>query len=114
MMSSVLMLDSDLQQRVILFVATSVALDPRTIDLSSRLLHDLGIDGDDASELLTDYSHVFQVDMQEFDFRRHFRSEPNLLAVLHRTTSRLVPVTLRELVGSARLGRWTPEPEPTK
>jgi hypothetical protein len=34
----------------------------------SRLLHDLGIDGDDAGYLLTDYAKTFQVDTSGFDF----------------------------------------------
>jgi len=106
-----MMLESDLEQRVIWLVATGAGLDRRTIGLSSRLLHDLGIDGDDAYELLTEFSEVFQVDRAGFDFYRHFRIEPNIVTIWFGDNSRLVPVTIGELVRSARSGRWTPDPQ---
>jgi hypothetical protein len=51
---------------------------PEKIKLESRLLHDLGINGDDAEYLLMDYSKTFHVDMSEFNFWKFFMGEPNL------------------------------------
>jgi acyl carrier protein len=60
-MESVLMLEADLEQRVIRFVARKTGLQVDAVTPSSRLLHDLRIDGDDAEELLTEYSEAFEV-----------------------------------------------------
>ena len=72
MTSSVLMLDCELEERIIRLVAAKAGLNPIDISLSSRLLHDLKIDGDDAAELLSNYSEVFQVDISGFNFMVHF------------------------------------------
>ena len=112
-MASVLMLDADLEQRVIRFIAAKTGLQPNAITSASRLLHDLKIDGDDAEELLTEYSDAFQVDMTGFDFCQRFRSEPNLFSLWLGSLNRFVPVTVAQLVRSARNGRWTPEFSPT-
>jgi hypothetical protein len=76
-------------------------------------LHDLKIDGDDAEELLTEYSDAFQVDLTGFDFCQHFRSEPNILNLWLRKIDRLVPVTVAQLVQSASSHHWnTPKTAP--
>jgi hypothetical protein len=111
-MDSVLMLDANLEQRVIRFIAAKTGLEPNAITSASRLLHDLKIDGDDAEELLTEYSHAFQVDMTAFDFHRHFRSEPNLVALWLGNLKRFAPVTVAELVQSARNGSWRADSSP--
>jgi acyl carrier protein len=42
---------------------------------STRLLHDLGIDADDAAEILAAFSEKFSVDLSSFPFSMHFGSE---------------------------------------
>ena len=50
--------------------------------LESRLLHDLGINGDDAECLMMEFSEKFGVDMSGFDFRKFFMGEPHLFSFL--------------------------------
>jgi acyl carrier protein len=59
-----------------------------TLSSQDRLLQDLGIDGDDAAELLLELSRAFQIDMSTLEMAKHFRSEPNLFSVLRLPGSR--------------------------
>ncbi|MDQ2752415.1 MAG: DUF1493 family protein [Bacteroidota bacterium] len=45
------------------------------ITSSTLLQKDLGIYGDDASELIVKYGKVFNVDVSEFNIAEHFRAE---------------------------------------
>lgn len=105
-MESVLMLDADVEQRVIRFIARKTGLQFEQVKPSSRLLHDLQIDGDDAEELLTAYSDAFAVDLTGFNFGRHFRSEPDILTIWLRKNDHLLPVTVSQLVQAAHVHRW--------
>ena len=70
----------------------------------SRLLHDLGIDGDDANFLLIDYSKAFSVDMSGFTFDQFFRSEPHLFnfwKFFFGSKDHLLPLTVEDLYRSA-------------
>lgn len=57
-----------IEAHVIEFVATSAEVKPEQVLLTSRVLHDLGIDGDDAVELFTglherfgtDFTHLYE------------------------------------------------------
>ncbi len=43
------------------------------LDLS--ISEDLGLDGDDAFNLISEYSSVFQVDISKFDYQSYFANE---------------------------------------
>jgi acyl carrier protein len=79
---------------------------------STRLLHDLGIDADDAAAILTAFSEKFSVDLSSFPFSMHFGSEADagfrwiVRRIRGRDAIRLRPVTVQDLVDSANLGRW--------
>ena len=78
-----------------------------------RLLHDLGVFGDDAGALLTRFSNEFGVDLSTFRFQRYFYDEPHLLnlsalwwgTVAHRH-SRKRRITVAMLVRAAELHCW--------
>jgi hypothetical protein len=82
------------------------------ISLEQRLLQDLGIHGDDASELLLDLSSQFGVDLTALNFEKHFRPEPNLFSVLRlpsvkrREHAEKTPVSIRDLIVAANTGKW--------
>lgn len=101
-----LLLNLNLEQRVIWFISEVTGRKLDKLHLSSRLLHDLGIDGDDAAELVTKYAEAFQVDMKEFEFGKYFRSEPNLVSIFDRkqTLDSMLPLTIRDLVEYALRG----------
>lgn len=105
-MESVLMLDVDLEGCIIRFIARKTGLQIEEVTPSSRLLHDLQTDGDDAEELLTEYSEAFKVDLTGFNFGSHFRSEPNIFNDLVGEIDHLVPITVAQLVQAAHVHRW--------
>ena len=70
----------------------------------SRLLHDLEIDGDDAADLLIDYSKAFTVDMTDFSFDQFFMGEShvfNFWKFWQRGEDHLLPLTVEDLYQSA-------------
>jgi acyl carrier protein len=100
------------------------------ITLETRLVEDLGIDGDDGDELLEAFADEFNVDMSGMAPLNYFGDEPPIWAI-----STLIPIvarfnkrfrtyarhamrgrrtlTVRSLVASARAQRWiTPTQRP--
>jgi hypothetical protein len=87
-------------------------------DLRNRgdttVLQELGLDGDDAAELIEAYAAQLSVDMTGFDFHRHFQPEgggclfflPELLLGRGRTGDE--PLSIGDLVDAAVRGRWSP------
>lgn len=111
--------DTDLLQAMQDFVATQLGVLVESLDYRTTLLGDLGVDGDDAHELLEAFGARFDVDLSELDFGRHFGNEglpPWFLLGWLWTLSRggdtpearagLEPVSIGDLVEAARAGRW--------
>jgi hypothetical protein len=84
------------------------SLDP--LMATTRLAHDLAIEGDDAEEFLPVFSSRLRVDLSEFAFARHFSGEaiiPQLLwRMRHGHPLPMGPITLGELPRAAAAGRW--------
>lgn len=84
-------------------LANKSGIKPESILPDHRLLQDLGIDGDDAVELINSIARRFQIDMTGFDIEAYFRSEPNLFSIFRRRSRVLrelalkVPLTVRDL-----------------
>lgn len=88
------------------------------VKMDSRLLHDLGIAGTEAAELLFAYSREYSVDMSAFKFNEYFPSH----AVPGMRHVREFIKTLKDLGGEqpfsecpaiqladlAEMARWTP------
>jgi acyl carrier protein len=74
----------ELEKRIIEFAASQTGLDPAKIRLDSRLLHDLGMDGDDAVEFFENFSREFGVDITVLneDWDRHFGPEGGASPIL--------------------------------
>jgi acyl carrier protein len=68
-------MDPDTVARVFTFVAEETATPPEKISLETSLRKDIGVDGDDAEELMERFSKTFQVDMKEFQIDRYFYPE---------------------------------------
>ena len=92
-------------------LARKSGLDAKQISMESRLLHDLGIDGDDATEAIDEISRRCLMDISGFDPTQYFRSEPTLLTFLWFLPSqqrdridKKRPLTVGALVEAARSG----------
>lgn len=78
----------------------------------TRLREDLGIEGNDAVDLLDRFAEVFSVDISNLDFCRHFGPEAGfsvfwlLVRMATGTQTYLVPICVRDLITAARERRW--------
>ena len=85
------------------------------IDIDMDIRRDLGIDGDDAGELLERFSEAFRVDFAPFRYSDYFGPESGFEPItwffskLNGSTKPLKPLTVRTLVNSAERGRFFPE-----
>jgi len=61
------------EHNVISFI--SELLSAKSLSLETRIGEDLGVDGDDAVELLEEYSKRFSVDISNFSFDDYFGPE---------------------------------------
>ncbi len=82
----------DVSRQLVLFVAEWLGIPSDQIRPETRLLHDLHVDGDDASELLDEFFRRFEVHPGRFEFSRFFNGEAGIeqmLALVTRDRSRL-------------------------
>lgn len=100
------------------FVASFVGVPSERISLSTTLFGDLGVDGEDGSDLLVAFGEHFNVDLSALDVTKHFGSEgiwpwaPLYWVVLWLRSgtpeqkARLSPITIADLVRAAESGKW--------
>jgi hypothetical protein len=101
-------------ERIIQIVARKAGKRPRQITLETRLLHDLGLYGDDAEEVLSEIEKEFHVDYGGFQFDRYFFREGFALwlapgFLYRRLIERKQPLTVAMLVRIARGGHLRTE-----
>src|SRR5208282_1188164 len=99
--------DMELSESVARFVAEEIGVRRYRITAGSRLREDLGVDGDDAYDLLIAFAEKFHVRNGGFVFSDHFGPEAtwNPIAFLF-PRRRLLPLTIHDLVNSAAVGVW--------
>lgn len=107
---------SDLSGEVLDFVAETTGCDRGQLSRNHRLFHDLGVDGEDASELLDAFSARFSVDMRGLDIERHFGPEAGatplslvrwLASSNFRRGDELQAIQVGDLILAAETGFWT-------
>jgi hypothetical protein len=64
-----------LAARVLAFTARELGLSPEKIHPASRLLEDLGLDGDDAAEFMEAFAREFAVVLKNFPYSRYVGPE---------------------------------------
>lgn len=85
------------------------------IDVEASLLHDYGLDGDDAGEFMEWFVECFEVDMLEFVFYDYFFDEPALTFFSSdRFTIKKIPLTLNDLVDIALSKKWKKPERPVR
>jgi acyl carrier protein len=60
---------------VIWFIAQKVGVRQEQVNPETRIAEDLGVDGDDAEELMDEFAESFNVDLSAFRFEEHFGGE---------------------------------------
>jgi uncharacterized protein DUF1493 len=105
-------MSADLSERVMQMIADQTGFRRSGMRPDTDLARDLGVDGDDARELLLRFGGDFNVNLVNLQFDRHFGPEAgfNLLALLRpsrwRWQSERVPLTIADLVEAARTRSW--------
>ena len=104
-------MNNDLDNRIHSLVAEVRGELPRNLTPDTRLAEDLGMDGLDAVEFFEKFQAMFQVDLTAMRWDRHFGGEGcNPFAVFlpsfWRSRRKHGSVTIRDLVASARAGKW--------
>lgn len=103
---------ADLHERVMQMIADQTGSRRSGLRLDTDLARDLGVDGDDARELLVRFSGDFEVNPMNLQFHRHFGPEAafNRFALLRpswwRWQSERIPITIADLVEAARTRTW--------
>ncbi len=104
----------DLKSAISDLLAEKCGRQSSEITATSKLLQDLGLDGDDAAELMKAFADQFKVDMRDFKFMQYFRSEPNLFSILRLPSARArelygkIPITVLDMAKAAEAHRWIP------
>ena len=95
------------------FCAQQLGVRLQNLESGTSLLHDLGVDGDDAAELVEEFSRRFEVDMSGYRHDQHFGSEAgcNPFSFLFALTFRRdvflkIPITIDDLVAVALAKKW--------
>ncbi|NBC10729.1 MAG: DUF1493 family protein [Planctomycetes bacterium] len=115
-----------LKRNVIQFVAEQSGVPTGRIDVSTTLLGDLRMDGDDGSDFLAAFAERFEVDMSACHVEQHFGPEGLplwwpwswLVRCLRRGTPEqkagLRPIRVADLVASAHAKRWIVQGQVTR
>ena len=113
-----------IEEEVIAFVAANIRVSAARLKARTTLFGDLGVDGDDSDELMVAFTKRFGVDMTTYRGDRHFGPEGFApwtpfywLVLLWRartekgstpeSRARLCPITIQDLIDSAKTGRWS-------
>lgn len=91
---------------VIQFVSENIGCDPSRLTPDTRLFEDLGIDGDDAEDLMRDFASHFTVDLTGYEHLQHFGPEAGWSPIAIHPSGLSVPITLVCLAEAAAAGRW--------
>ncbi|MDR2678586.1 MAG: DUF1493 family protein [Zoogloeaceae bacterium] len=113
----------DIASQVIHFVADLRAESPDKITLSTTIGRDLGVDGDDAEDLIDAFSERFDVDVSEFwpVYHRYFGPEGCnpfwilyvlIMALFGRKPDKLLPLTIEDLINAAQTKKLDPKNKP--
>ena len=99
-------------ENIAALVARVAGVPRERITASTSIEDDLGTTGDDAEELMEEFSKEFGVDLSRMDFYRHFSPEvwiPFYGFFFRRSRGydmRSMPVTVQMLVDAARAHQW--------
>ncbi|MGG6265532.1 DUF1493 family protein [Leptolyngbya sp. AN03gr2] len=97
-------------QEVKALIAEYTGVEVTMLSLETSLVEDLGVDGDDATDLLEALSREFQVDLSDLNVSDYFNAEGFDLRMLFRSgKTRLKSLTVKHLVNAVKAGKWSSE-----
>lgn len=99
---------TDIRAKVIAFLSKELKVDNCTLQDDTRIFHDLGVDGDDAIELIESFSQQFDVDVSGFPYEQYFGAEVSLspFAIITQILGKrkkFQPLCVADLVSAVKL-----------
>ena len=105
-----------MDNKIIEILSLESGLSKDKIALTSTLLGDLNLDGDDAWEVL-DYCHrELKLDLSSFHFEQYFHPEPCLKGLKYfskklwykdeHLAANKTPITVHQLINACKRGKW--------
>jgi hypothetical protein len=94
--------------QILEFTASERGMRRDKVKLGSRLLQDLGMDGDDAVEFFEKFGSQFRVDLTQLwkHWRSHFGPEAGWMPWAFLFARPMVPITVQDLAEAAEASRW--------
>jgi len=101
--------DQEIEAEVFRLIEEVTNVPVAKLTLETRVGHDLGVDGDDAVEILMALKKRYSVDISAFKFDEHFGTEgwDPFRAIYHlfrRTANKLKPLRIRDIVEAVKRG----------
>ena len=100
--------DKDMRQLLELLQQHLGPLEASKLSLTTSINHDLGCDGDDATELMADLAERFPIEFVDYDAYRYFSPEGYDLMRWRRSKDRRgqVPMTIAMVHHAIKVERW--------
>jgi acyl carrier protein len=96
-------MNETLYEQILDFLQLQTNCRPDELQPSTLVADHLGVDGDDASDLISKFAHKFDVDMSSYDWRDYFGAEGwDLLALFRRRK----PLSIADLYHAASNHTW--------
>ena len=96
------------------FIAPARSMSVEKVTLDKSLFHDLGIDGDDAFDLINGFAVEFNISLEGFDFQKYFGTEAAsgpiaffVELVTKKESQKLHRLEISDLVRAASNGRFS-------
>ena len=88
-------------EALVSFIRDEIGENKMNISKETLIENDLGVTGDEATELIQKFSKKFNVNINEFKYEKYFYPEPSLFNTLHS----ILPLTVGDLEKSILFGK---------
>ncbi len=99
------MQDESVFESLVLFIRNESREFKKSITRETLIENDLGVTGDDAAEMILNYSKKYKVDISNFLFAKYFNEEPSVFT----SEKKIWPFSIGHLEKAAIAGRLDEE-----
>jgi len=92
-------------KNLIAFISKRSGVNENEINYNSLIEDDLGVSGEDAEELIIEFSKHFKVNIDEFKFNKYFDPEPSAFDFLNHNNRKKEPLTVEHLAKGIARGK---------
>jgi len=95
--------ETDLLQNLIEFIRHEIGEFKMNIEINTLIENDIGVTGDDADELIVNFSNKYHVDISNFIFKDYFYDEPHMFNII--PNRHIKPLKVGHLLNAIIAGR---------